>query len=557
MSRITIPGWRLVPPLLAALLLGFHGLTNLQQALEQPSAGWSRPLLAGATEFQGATVPAQLDSGETMLLSATARGIDFSRLASDGTLLQRGALPLPDADYQAISAVGGSVVHLFWTSDVTGPGTLFHAVITADGALERLPSPIAGQVLGYKARGGPAGPVVMLYGPDGLGLHALTPGGWTRVGDALQPQGSFGSLDGQVLADGGLAAILHVNQEGFGQKLYLLRGTLDEGFTDGYTVHHFGLGEVSGRVIRQVQPVALGVDLTHAYAFYAIETVDRGAREVELHAMAGPLAPGRIWTEIPLNASQASTAAIQAGQPVAAVTAPGQAESLKVLLQAETASRYARGNGLLLGRFQDGQLRQIEVAAHGKNAFQPNLAPGPAGDVISFVTFTGGKGYRQFLIASVPAFIERQEAMTAADLTQALLDTLFDLMAMIYPLIQGLMWLIPMLAVIGLLHLLALNWTERHPVRVFWLGVLIALPLQLKIGADALRSDTYTHAMPAWLAAGLMPALIYFGIGTLMLLTVLRLRPPTRYTGALVSLTWWGLGTVMMTALLFGPFVRR
>lgn len=558
MSRITAVGWRLVPPVLAALLLGFHALTNLGQALEQPSPGWSRPLLAGVTGFQGATVPAQVNSGESLLFATSERGIDFTRLSGDGRVLGRGSLDLPASGYHLLSAVGGGEgVDLFWTSDVTGSGTLFHAVIAADGRVLRLPSPIAGQVKGYSARRGPSGPVVMLYSLDGLSLRALTPGGWVPVGSGLQPQGTFGSLDGQVLADGSVAALLHMDQEGFGQKLYLMRGSLEKGFTAGYTVHHFGLGEVGGRVVRKVRPVSLGVDQTHAYAFYAVESIDRSAREVELFGLSGPLEPGRLWQEIPLPAGGAQTDSIRSGPPSAAVVAPGQRERLRVFLQAETISRYSRGNGLLLAEFRGGQMERVEVVAHGKNGFQPLLATGPAGDLISFVAFTGTSGYRQFLIGSTPAFIERQESLTATDLTQASLDTLFDLMAMIYPLVQGLIWFVPMLVVTGLLHLFALSWTERNPGKVFWAGVIVALPLQLKVGLESLTSQTYTHAMPPWLGAGLIPALAYLGIGLVMLVTVLRLRPPTRYTGAFASLTWWGIGTVMMTALLFGPFVRR
>jgi|GEM_PF-4429018 len=549
--------WRFLPFGLALLILAFHATINFRQATDQPSPGWSRTLPVGSIEYEGATVPALLESGAAIILNTTQSGITYHLISADGTAGASGDLALDRGSYNGLSAIGGKQVDLFFSSEASGRGTVAFTTVGPDAKVQFRPATIATGALGYGARQVRDGVAVFVFTKDGLSLYRRSGQGYVATGTPHKAPGQMASFDVQVLADDSFLAVADMDQGEGHHVLYAMRGTLADGVREGAAVGQFTY-KGTGMTSYIVRPVVFGVDTTHAYLFTTVDQSSRGDRESTVTLYTAPLADWKsTWQPKVMGAAGPVSDQVMGGRLENPHTVPGQNASLQVLFQAQTASRFTRNLGLVMGTLKDGKLQSVELVSHGKGTLRPAVARGPLGLLVTFASVTGGSDQGINAVSSAPAFVRGRQSLTGDDMSRVAMDSLLDIFAIFNPVLSAGIWWTPMVLIIGTLYVFALNWMERDTRRAFFLAVGISVPLQIYTAFTSLSGEAYTQAMPEWMAVPWVIAVIYLGVSALMTGYVLKTRPPTKYANVLAPVGYWSVSTIILTGLFFGPFMRK
>lgn len=541
--------WINIPLVLGLLALGYHFTSNFSDAITPDSKGWSRPVFLGRTDHAGATVPVALANGEAITFTSTATGIDYAVVDAGASVKAAGRLQLPAANRSQLSALGGDHVRLFWLEPSAGSAhRLLQATVDGAGTVTAGPEEVLPSVLSYVVRTPAGGGGAVLLTHDDRAIQVFPPigEGWGAPLSTNDLGGTVKSIDAQVLADGRIVAAAHVQAADDRDLIVALEGTVAGGLKQTTVVAELNEGVV--------QPVRVGVDRSANYIFYTVNTVERAAKVTRTWMATSP-APSRTFTVQALEEAGRLTERIRGGELLNPTVRPGQHDELQVAFLAPTASRRDQNLGLVLATFRGGHLASKELVHHNPGALRPAIAAGEGRRYITFASFAGDGAYNLHVVSDTPAFIQATLKTGWDDVTQATLETLFGMFAAIYPLIQGGLWLVPMLSAVGLLHIFALTWAEQNPRKIFWTGVALALPMQAYTAHSFLTRLDYVQQLPTWLSVSAVSVTIYMAVGLLTLCHVVK-RFGSAKTGAFAPLVFWGVATLTLNAIFFGPFIR-
>jgi hypothetical protein len=539
--------WKVVPFLVIFTILSFHFATNFAAVTRRPSPHWSRPIAVDSTTFIGGSVPAVLDSGHTLVFTSQTVGISYTDLAPNGTVVKSGQLNVGEGTHANLQAIGGEAANLFWITN----GALMHVVVSQEGQLLAPPVVVAQTVKAFSVRRDLKGLVLFVYDKaQNMAIFRQSGNTWSTVGKAMQIAGTFGSFEAQVLDRGQVVAFVHVEEAEKHHKLVLLRGDDAKGFQSSTTVFEFAIKTKSGNV----QPLVFGVDGETGYAFYTVETNEKGSRESAVYMATGPLKGEHDWVNELLGAAGPLGNGIVGGQLINPTLVPGPSGAVRIAFLSQSLGRFSGSLDLVTATYQNGKQTGMELLFHGKSALRPAADANGSNQVITFASYGSGDTQSIVALSSQPAAITQSNHVTSLDVAGSVGDTFFDMVMVYYGIFLAAVWFLPMLGVIALVYLGALTWAERHNVVVFWIGAAVGLVGQIYIGITSFGGEGYAN-MPGWL--GPQAGRFYVAISLLMLLVVWQSKRPGRYQSAVTPLLWWSCMTALQTGMLFGPFLRR